>query len=201
MHRFWEELKKCENDKYNGFDLKKMNHYDFLQHSDSERKLISYIFSDMEKFNLFLSQEYDEDLIISYEKLFLNILIREKIDYSVFFTELKSNNLINLRNAYFEALRIIYENSNLNILEGKIIKYLKTNRKHFCDDSDTILDILNSDLPFEFKKTYVSFCSTTIKNTDLIFINDEVVKEMYLETVLQNNINPEWNRYSVRTIY
>ena len=183
MHRFWEELKKCKNDKYNGFDLKKMNHYDFSQHSYSERKLISYIFSDIEKFNLFISQEYDEDLIISYEKLFLNILIKEKIDYSVFFTELKSNNLINLRNAYFKALRLIYKNSKLNILEEWIIKDLKNNRKHFCDDLDTMLDILNSDLPLKFKKLYVSFCFNVIKSTDLVFINDEVVKKMYINTV------------------
>lgn len=202
MHRFWEELKKCENDKYNGFDLKKMNHYDFSQHSYSERKLISYIFSDIEKFNLFISQEYDEDLIISYEKLFLNILIKEKIDYSVFFTELKSNNLINLRNAYFKALRLIYTNSKLNILEERIVKDLKNNRKHFCDDLDTMLDILNSDLPLEFKKMYVSFCSNVIKSTDLVFINDEVVKKMYINTILKNNINYEPIRNSVvRTTY
>lgn len=202
MHRFWEELKKCKNDKYNGFDLKKMNHYDFSQHSYSERKLISYIFSDIEKFNLFISQEYDEDLIISYEKLFLNILIKEKIDYSVFFTELKSNNLINLRNAYFKALRLIYKNSKLNILEEWIIKDLKNNRKHFCDDLDTMLDILNSDLPLEFKKMYVSFCSNVIKSTDLVFINDEVVKKMYINTVSKNNINYEPIRNSVvRTTY
>ena len=203
MHRFWEELKKCKNDKYNGFDLKKMNHYDFSQHSYSERKLISYIFSDIEKFNLFISQEYDEDLIISYEKLFLNILIKEKIDYSVFFTELKSNNLINLRNAYFKALRLIYKNSKLNILEEWIIKDLKNNRKHFCDDLDTMLDILNSDLPLKFKKLYVSFCFNVIKSTDLVFINDEVVKKMYINTVSKkNNIDYESIRNSiVRTTY
>ena len=78
---FWQELNNSilEDGKY---DLKKIDHYNFSIHNNQwEKEIISCVFHDIEKFNLFVSD--DKDLLNSYEKLFLNILIKEERDYSI----------------------------------------------------------------------------------------------------------------------
>ena len=152
---FWQELNNSilEDGKY---DLKKIDHYNFSIHNNQwEKEIISCVFHDIEKFNLFVSD--DKDLLNSYEKLFLNILIKEEIDYSIFFTELKKFNLINLKNAYLKSLKLKYEQDGVNWIKEKFVPYLKSQNKLFNDRQDVKLEIIESDLPDELKKTYIEY--------------------------------------------
>ena len=175
---FWVKLRGSWHDNNKKYDLKKMNNYDFSVHNYSEKEVISYIFSDIENLNLFISDDYSEASIISYEKLFLNITMKKEIDYSVFFTELNSKNLLNLKKSYFEALKFIYINDNKDFIKERIIKDLEKRKKCFSDDFDVVLDILNSDLDIELKKSYISFSSTPIKETYLTLIKDPEVQKL-----------------------
>ena len=170
---FWNELETCiENNKYN---LGKMNDYNFLIRDSWDRQIISYVLYGIEKLDLFFCSKNE---IESYETLFLNILIKNEIDYSTFFTDLKFNNLINLKNAYFNALKINYKSAGINIFEKRFVPYLNLNQKRFCDDLETTLDILNSDLPAALKKTYLDFSAAKIYKTDQII--DDDLRNYYL---------------------
>lgn len=173
---FWNELETCiENNKYN---LGKMNDYNFLIRDSWDRQIISYVLYGIEKLDLFFCSKNE---IESYETLFLNILIKNEIDYSTFFTDLKFNNLTNLKNAYFNALKINYESAGINIFEKRFVPYLNLNKKHFCDDLEITLEILNSNLPLELKKTYIFYSSTKIINTEKILDNE--IRDYYLTEV------------------
>lgn len=196
---FWVKLRDSWQDENKKYDLKKMNNYDFSVHNYSEKEIISYIFSDIENFNLFISNDYSEESIISYEKLFLNITMKKEIDYSIFFTELKSKNLLNLKKSYFEALKFIYiNNGKKNIMKERIVKDLEKRKKYFSDDFDVVLDILNSDLDIELKKSYISFSSTPIKEYFNFIKNKEVLEWLEKNNDKKNNnVNVYNNKFSL----
>ena len=183
-NNFWNELENCIVD--NKYDLKKMIDYNFLNRDSWDRQIISYVLYGIERMDLFFCNK-NENEIESYETLFLNILTKNEVDYSTFFTDLKFNNLTNLKNAYFNALKINYESAGINIFEKRFVPYLNSNRKYFCDDLESTLEILNSNLPLELQKTYISYSSTKIINTDKILDNE--IRNYYLTEVVNKQFS------------
>lgn len=188
MHIFWEELKKCENDQYNGFDLKKMNHYNYAIHTDREHQLIAFISSDIEKHNLINFDKYDFDALIACEKLFLNISWKKDdpnktIDYRTFLTQLDEYNLVNLKTHYLQILKTVYEQDQIDLIATRWIKSLRQfdhSERYFYDHQDVVINFLNSDLPDQMKKLYLRFLNTQLSDRDLFYLNDKM-KRLYNE--------------------
>lgn len=182
MYIFWNELKKCNTDNYNGFDLVKMNHYNYSIHTDRERKLITRIISDIEKYNWIYFDKYDLNALIACEKLFLNITwqnhnANETMDYRTFLTQLNDLNLVNLKTHYWNILKTVYEQDQIDLIASHWIRSLvKFDRSERCfyDHQDVVIDFLNSDLPDQIKKSYLRFLDTKLSDRDLFYLNNKM---------------------------
>ena len=133
--------------------------------SEEEKEYISSIFRTIEQNNLFF---VDNDFEFeAYKKFFENIVLKE-IDYSTFFSDLKKYSLFSLEDACFNLI-LKYDGSLIEIF----ISLLAKENKHFENDEETTIKILNLDINDEIKKKYIELNKTKIKKTYEI-ISDEI---------------------------